>query len=207
MIASRHHSIIYAVFKCLSRFMLWWNFRKLVIYLPSGYDSDKPVLIIANHVSWWDGFWVWYLNDQFLRRKFHFMLLESTLQKHWYFRYCGGFSVLPGMVAVRKSIDYALALLRDRENAVLMFPQGSIHSLYNSSFVFERGAQYIIDHLTSGEQVLFVANMVDYLSYSKPTVHVYTECIQADILQNEGLASTYALFYRQVLTQHSLITC
>ena len=56
-------------------------------------DRNLPVLLISNHISWWDGFWAMYINLKVLKRKFHFMMLEEQLRKYWFFNYTGGFSV------------------------------------------------------------------------------------------------------------------
>jgi len=92
MIKAKHHIIINTIFNWLTSFLLKRNFNSLQINSDFA-DNGNPILIIANHISWWDGFWILYLNKKVIHRKFHFMMLEEYLKKHWYFQYIGGFSV------------------------------------------------------------------------------------------------------------------
>lgn len=39
-------------------------------------------LVVGNHVSWWDGFWVYYLNQKLLGKRLFVMMLHSQLQRH-----------------------------------------------------------------------------------------------------------------------------
>ena len=38
-------------------------------------DPELPLLLIPNHSTWWDGFFVYLLNDQFLKRELYMMML------------------------------------------------------------------------------------------------------------------------------------
>lgn len=117
MIRAKHHNVMYPFFKWLTRFLLKRNFHALQIEGPF-HDNGRSVLVVANHISWWDGFWVEYLNQKIIHRRFHFMMLEEQLKKHWYFQYTGGFSVNRNSREIVESIDYAVELLNKDDNLV-----------------------------------------------------------------------------------------
>jgi 1-acyl-sn-glycerol-3-phosphate acyltransferase len=55
MIKSKHHKIIYPLFKKLTLFLINRKFNSVTI-VGDFYDTGNSVLTVANHVSWWDGF-------------------------------------------------------------------------------------------------------------------------------------------------------
>ncbi|MDP4273482.1 MAG: lysophospholipid acyltransferase family protein [Bacteroidota bacterium] len=169
-------------------------------------DNGHSVLVVANHISWWDGFWVEFLNHQRIHRKFHFMMLEEQLKRHWYFQYTGGYSVKKNSRDIFASIDYTVELLSKDENLVLMFPQGKIHSSYNSSVRFQKGIKQIINKCTDETQVLFVVNITDYFSDAKPHLFVYIANFLAGSLRESNIENEYNQFLSQVLNQHKTKT-
>jgi len=206
MIKAKHHPLLYPFFKGLCCFLLRRQFRAM--HLQSDFnDNGSAILVIANHISWWDGFWIEYVNQKRLKRIFHFMMLEEQLRKHWYFQFIGGFSINRKSRDVIKTIAYTNELLTNNRNVVLMFPQGKIHSAYNANIVFERGIQHIVDNAGSNTQVLFVANFTEYLSDSKPHVYCYTKTYLAEDLKVFEVEEAYNLFYRTAINQHKNISC
>lgn len=198
MIKAKHHPVIYPLFKALTRYLLKRNFSSTHIE-GVFVDAGKPVLVIANHVSWWDGFWLIHLNLKMLHRKFHFMMLEDQLKKHWYFRYTGGYSVKKRSRSIVESINYTTELLQNSQNMVFMFPQGEINSLYNNSMQFEKGIQRIVGQCPEDVQVLFVANLVDYFSNPKPTLFMYIKSYSGKSLKENSVESEYNNFYNKSL--------
>lgn len=181
------------------------NFNLINIF-GSFPDREVPILVIANHISWWDGFWLMYLNEKVLHHKFHFMMLEDQLKKHWYFQYTGAFSVKKKSRSVIESLTYATNLLKDPENMVFMFPQGKISSLYNDSIRFEKGVDRIIEHSSKDVQLLFVANFVDYFSSSKPNLYMHIKTPSVDDLKEVSVESAYNAFYCNILNEHKKTT-
>ena len=74
-----HHRVIYPFLQLYSLWKIKINFHRVFV---SGDFEEKglPVLLISNHISWWDGFWVVYLNIKLFHRKFYFMMLEEELR-------------------------------------------------------------------------------------------------------------------------------
>lgn len=205
MIKAKHHSVIYPLFQWLSSFMMKRNFCS--IHIEGEFkDNGHSVLVIANHISWWDGFWVEFLNHQQIHRKFHFMMLEDQLKKHWYFQFTGGYSVKKNSKDILASIDYTIELLNNNENLVLMFPQGKIHSSYNSSVRFEKGIKHIINICNDDTQVLFVVNVADYFSNAKPHLFVYIANNLAGSFRQNDIEIEYNRFLSEVMNQHKTKT-
>ncbi|MDD2411284.1 MAG: lysophospholipid acyltransferase family protein [Bacteroidales bacterium] len=198
MIKSKHHIVIYPLFKRLTQYLLKRKFKSIDIQGEYN-DTGKPVLVIANHIGWWDGFWLMHLNLKILHRKFHFMMLEEQLKKHWYFQYTGAFSVKKHSRSVVESINYTTELLNDSKNMVFMFPQGEINSLYNNVMHFEKGIQRIIEHCHDEVQVIFVANLIDYFSNSKPSLYIYMQTDSSQNLKDKSIEKEYNKFYNNIL--------
>lgn len=197
MIKAKHHKVIYPLFIWLTRTMIRRNFNSVSIQGEFN-DNGKSVLVIANHVSWWDGFWVMLLNLKMVRRRFHFMMLEDQLRKHWYFKYTGGYSVRKKSKTILESINYSVELLQKPDHLVLMFPQGQIHSMYQTSVNFEKGVERIIQYVPPETQILFVVNMADYLSDSKPNLYIYIRSFLAKDFQHSGVTGVFNNFHREV---------
>ncbi len=200
MLKAKHHFVIYPFFKIFTRVIIKRNFKN-VYFIGDYTDNGNSVLVLANHISWWDGFWIIYLNLKKLHRKFHFMMLEEQLRKHWYFQYSGGYSVRKHSRGVVESLDYSNEVLKDRGNMIFMFPQGEIHSSYDDSFKFGVGAQRIIDRCEDGVNIVFVANMYDYFSDTKPSLYTYIESYQASELKGLDLEVNYNRFYSTCLRE------
>ncbi len=90
-------------------------------------DKNFPLVIYANHSSWWDGLVAFQISREIKLDSF-LMMEEKQLRKLQFFRKLGAFSVVrekpPEAV---KSINYAADILQKKLNrAVWIFPQGEI---------------------------------------------------------------------------------
>ena len=129
------------------------------------------ILLIGNHISWWDGFFALWLNQQVFQRNYYVMMLEEELNKRKFMRQGGAFSINPGNRSIVESLSYTTSLLNDPGNLVVVFPQGKIHSQYETDIVFQPGIGKILDRVEGKTQVVFYAAHMDYLSYPKPILH------------------------------------
>jgi 1-acyl-sn-glycerol-3-phosphate acyltransferase len=155
-----------------------WHFKSIQME-GEFQDTGRSILAISNHFSWWDGFIVQYLNQQKLGKDFYFMMLEDQLKKRMFLNKCGGFSVSKQPRELLGSINHAASLLGNENNLVLIFPQGRIETKYRYPFVFERGIEEILKRTVTPVQILFIANVVEYFSHSKPSLFIYFQ--QADL--------------------------
>lgn len=202
MIEARHNLLIYSFFRWYSGRMIRKHFRR-VEFKGHWNDEGGPLLILANHVSWWDGFWIAHLNHTLLKRKLHFMMLEENLRKHWYFSYCGGFSIQKGRRSVLLSLEYAARLLTSPRNMLFLFPQGELESMHQQEIRFENGVERLLSLCPAGVQVLFLANLVDYGPHPKPALHMYLQSFDSENLTSASLEEAYGGFYRDCLSKQS----
>ena len=74
MIKARHQLFVYSFFKIYTLAKMRTNFNS--VKLNGTVDvADHSVLLIANHIGWWDGFWALYLSMRIFQKKYHFMII------------------------------------------------------------------------------------------------------------------------------------
>jgi 1-acyl-sn-glycerol-3-phosphate acyltransferase len=205
MIRAKHHFFIYPFFELYSLIKIKLNFSEVHI-LGELNLSNKALLIIANHISWWDGFWIVYLNLKKLHRRFHFMMLREQLEKNWYFKYAGGYSVEKKSRSIIESLEYTAGLLNNPRNMVLMFPQGEINSMQEQEIIFEKGIQRIMEKASGEVQIVFVANMIDYFSTPKPGLYMHIISYSGNLFDKNTLESEYNVFYRSAVNRQKKLS-
>lgn len=170
-------------------------------------DSGLPLLIIANHISWWDGFWILRLNKALFNRRFHVMMLEEQLRRNMFLRKLGAFSIMKNSIGIRHSFAYALKILEDKNNLLLFFPQGKISSQFTPSINFEKGITSILSRLNNPVQVVMIAHLLDYSSHPEPLIRQYIHSLDYNPNSNKpDLEKDYNDFYsRCIKTQTELI--
>lgn len=136
-------------------------------------NPDRAVLILGNHFSWWDGFFLSHLNYLFFHKKFHVMMLEEQLREHTYLRLAGAFSMNKKGKKLIECLNYTSQLLENPENIVVIFPQGKIESMHITHVRFEKGIKRIIDNCRKEIQVIFSVALIDYTSQRKPALQLY----------------------------------
>jgi 1-acyl-sn-glycerol-3-phosphate acyltransferase len=200
MIKTAHNFFIYRLFQILTLYLLKRKFKRIEI--NDGYtDYGLPVLVISNHISWWDGFWIMYLNLKIIHRKFHFMMLEEQLEKHWYFKYSGAYPIRKKSKSIIESLNYTSELLKDNRNMVFIFPQGEICSLYNEEIQFQRGVGKVIRDSDKKIQIVFLANFVEYLENPKQTLFMYLKTFTSEDVSPDNIEEEYKKFYRESLNK------
>ncbi len=201
IIKAQHNWFVYPFFKFYAVYKIHRSFNQTVI---SGdyHDKGLPVLLLSNHLSWWDGFWAMYVNVKLLKRKFHFMMLEEQLKRFSFFINTGGYSVKKRSRSVIDSINYTAEILSDKENMVLLFPQGKITSIYNQTFIFENGIGHIINKIKGKIQIIFMANLVDYFSDEKPSLFIYLREYESPDCKTETIQEAYNRFYSECIANN-----
>lgn len=164
-------------------------------------DTNKPILLISNHVSWWDGFWAMYINLTLFKKKFYFMMHEKQLLEYKFFNQTGGFSINNQYSHIIDSINYSSSILEDKNNLLVIYPQGEINSIYQSEFVFKRGIEKIINK--KDISLIFSANLIDYFSNPKPTIFIYLEEYQGDY-NLKDIEKAYNKFYNNSIQKQIL---
>lgn len=172
MIKARHTTAGRLFFDFYSKRGLKRTFRQ-VNFIGNFTDEGTPIMVIANHFSWWDGFIQLQLNKKYFGRRFHVMMLEEQLRKFMILNKTGAFSVKHGSRSVIESLKYSAEIASHNKNMLLLFPQGKIESVYTPYFRFEKGLDYILKHAKPGFQLVFNINLIDFFSEKKPTLNVY----------------------------------
>jgi 1-acyl-sn-glycerol-3-phosphate acyltransferase len=198
ILKAKHHFFIYPFFKRYTIFLLKRKFHSVQI-IGEFEEKNLPVLIISNHNTWWDGFWLMFLNLKKIHRNFYFMMLEEQLRKHWYFNYAGGYSIKKSSRSIIESLQYTAKLLNDPGNMVFMFPQGEICSMHEQKITFERGIEKILNLCRNDVQIIFVANLIEYFSYPKPSLYIHTDEYKLKSSKTEDLENEYNKFYEKAL--------
>ncbi|MEO9225890.1 MAG: 1-acyl-sn-glycerol-3-phosphate acyltransferase, partial [Gemmatimonadaceae bacterium] len=111
---------------------------------PCPVSDDVPLLLVANHVSWWDGFLLREVQRELRPQSVLYTLaLERELREHPVLRLTGGIGVDPASPA---SILGAVRRFEHKRqefpHAVFAyFPQGSIAPSYKRPLAFRRGVE------------------------------------------------------------------
>lgn len=198
IIKAKHHFVIHPIFKLFSRVMINSHFSQVEIVGNVDVNSKRSILLLSNHSSWWDGFWQLYLNMKVFKKKFHFMMLEEQLRKHWYFNYTGGFSVKKSARSIVETVQYSATLLSHHDNLVLMFPQGKIKSIHKHFFAFEKGVEKILQKTNREDvQIVFLINSIDYFINRKPVLYHYITEYKGESIDYLELERSYNVFFKE----------
>ncbi|MBN1780041.1 lysophospholipid acyltransferase family protein [bacterium] len=136
-------------------------------------DPDTPLLILPNHSSWWDGFFIFFLNRRLFKRKIYLMMLEEQLRQNRFFRLLGAYSIDPGRTgAVRQSLLYTRFLLNRSGDppAVCVFPQGVLLPWQTRPVTFQPGVDFILRHLEKKIQISLLGIRIEMLNQQRPDV-------------------------------------
>ncbi|MFO8233897.1 MAG: lysophospholipid acyltransferase family protein [Bacteroidales bacterium] len=200
MIKAKHNFWYERFFRFYSRFMLSRHFRRII--LKGTYsEMHRPVLMIGNHFSWWDGFIANYLNMLVFKKRFHVMMLEEQLKPRMFLNKAGAYSIKKNSMDVVHTLNYTTELLKNEENLVVMYPQGRIQSVYQYPLTFEKGTETILNR-TENVKLVFQVSLVDYFSYQKPTLtlgfkeYPYGGTVSTGVLQNE-----YNAFMKELIQE------
>jgi len=174
MITAKHHPLYVRGSDWIMKRLMNRYFRH--IHIRSELDDRQgPVLLLANHFSWWDGFLARYAVTKTLKKKVFVMMLEEELSKRPVLRKVGAFSVRKNSRTAAESMDYALKILENPNHLLLLFPQGKFQSLHQYPLEFEKGWFRILERAPKDTRVVFLAALTDYFDRRKPGLNIYLE--------------------------------
>ncbi|MEM6261333.1 MAG: lysophospholipid acyltransferase family protein [Bacteroidota bacterium] len=181
-----------------------FRFHEIQVIGHAEVALDRSVLMVGNHISWWDGFWALEVNRRLWRKQFHVMMLEEQLVQRTFLRQAGAFSIQPGSRDMVHSMNYAKELLQQPDNLVLMFPQGKIHSQHQHDISFQSGTEKLLRHLQPSPQVIFFAAFLDYFSNPKPTLYYHLgDWDIAEVDKAIPLEAAYQAHYEEALAMRA----
>jgi hypothetical protein len=166
-----------------------WIFRPYILRLlrkhfhavhlisePADTPRGKPLLVVANHGTWWDGFFIYLLNRRILRRKLYMMMLEEQLAKYPFFRRLGAFGIEQGRPrSVMSSIAYSASVVKDPLNLLCIFPQGAMRHVHTRPLGFQRGLQRVMAMYGGALSVLPVAMACEFMDNQRPEVYLLAD--------------------------------
>ena len=172
MIAAHHGVLADAVFKPYVTGLLGRDFRSLrVVGTEPSVPAGLPLIVIGNHNTWWDGFFIYLLNLRVFRRRLYLMMAERQLKRFPFFSHVGAFSVNPGHPrSVRESLSYAAGLLSLKDTLLCVFPQGVMTPYGASALVFRPGLEKIVTMYGGEVALVQVAIKCAFLEERKPEV-------------------------------------
>ena len=135
-------------------------------------NSQMPLIIYANHSSWWDGI-VAYEISQAANLDFFVMMEEKQLKNLFLFRKLGAFSVVrENLRSAIESLHYAANLLKtDSRRTLWIFPQGEILPNDTRPLRFYRGFAKIAEKVGRCS-MMAVSMRYEFLGSYKPDVFV-----------------------------------
>lgn len=111
---------------------------------------DLPVLLVANHVSWWDGFLLREVHRE-LRpgAPLHVVMGEGELRRFPIFRWMGAVPLAEGRLGARALLRDLRERVSERPDALIgFFPQGRIWPSHRRPLGFRPGVAWLADRLS-----------------------------------------------------------
>ncbi|MFD2144872.1 1-acyl-sn-glycerol-3-phosphate acyltransferase [Mucilaginibacter antarcticus] len=205
MIYPKQNIILKTVFNIYVRWLTARHFHQ-INYNQIDTDSNRSILLIANHFSVWDTFVLYHINRYFFKRKFHAMVLEGTILKEPMLSYGGAFSVSKSSKGILQSLDFAAELLGNPGNLVLIYPQGKLYSNLVSEVIFEQGVIRIIAKAAGKFNLVFATTFIENFENFKPVANVYLKAeTQQDWANVTQLQSVYQQQYTTARQQQTKI--
>ncbi len=165
--------------KQFGRFILINSFPKI--------SSGDGLLITPNHFSWWDGFFIDFALRKLSNRKIYLMMLERQLNKYWFFRKVGAFSVDAGNPkSAASSLRYARKIISDPGNVLIVYPQGELVPYGRYPFHLKHGIGAIVRDTKINIKILPAAFKINYGDDKKPFVSArFGNVISPEVLLND----------------------
>jgi hypothetical protein len=161
MLKSRNSPLLFKVCSWYLTLIVNRNFSGYSFNAPE-VDHDEAILLLANHFSWWDGIFLFYINKRVFKKRFHVLVSQNEHHKYSILKYIGAFASEKQGKDTMDTLIYAGQLLNDPTNLVLVFPQGKIYSSHVSSINFEKGIMKIFNSSNKKFQVFFSTTVIDY---------------------------------------------
>lgn len=134
-----------------------------------------PVILVPNHISWWDGFFCFEI-QRMLRpgSGIYSLMLESELRKFPVLRKVGCFGMDPGNPAsVRRAFNQFRSLIDvDPYRTLTYFPQGAIRPQGQRPLGFKRGIE-ILARLAGRVQCVPVALHIEPMTAERPVAFIH----------------------------------
>ena len=99
------------------------------------------------------------------------MVMKKQMEKNWWLRYIGCFSIDPGKRSIEETFAYTTTLLAKPGNVVVIYPQGNMESTHIRHIHFGDGLNQILPQVNGKCQLLWSSNILEYFESTKPSLH------------------------------------
>ena len=206
MYLPRKSTIIYRFFSWYIQYIVHKDFEAFD-YNNLELKPNSSILLLSNHFSWWDGFFIFYINKTLFKKNFHVLVNEENYKKVTFLKYLGAFAPAHKGKDIVDTLNYAGSLLDDPSNLVLVFPQGKLYSNHVKSITFEKGVMQIIKASKQEISIIFSTTLIDYFAKRKPTANTYLQKWETEeYMSLQLLKSAYNKHYEQSVSKQTQIT-
>ena len=144
-------------------------------------NPELPLLLLPNHSTWWDGFFVYLLNRRIFKRELYLMMLESQLSTYRFFRRLGAFSVKADSPRdLQRSLNYSVELLKNnssRSTVLCLFPQGELTLWDARPLNYKGGVEWILSQYGERVNLLPLAIKIEQTGHRHPEAFfLFDEC-------------------------------
>ncbi|GAA4311329.1 hypothetical protein GCM10023149_06290 [Mucilaginibacter gynuensis] len=152
-----------------------YRFNKVIVR-PADVKPDHSYILMCNHFSFWDGLFAFYLaiygiHKQQNVKALYVMSVKKQMEKKWWLRYIGSFSIEPGKRSVQQSLAYAAEVLSTPGNVLLYYPQGNLETSHIRHIVFKEGILEIVQRIKGNCQLIWSSNLTDYFESLKASLY------------------------------------
>jgi 1-acyl-sn-glycerol-3-phosphate acyltransferase len=133
-------------------------------------DKTKGSIIFASHCCWWDGFVAYLLCRKVLKTNMRMMIEE--LYRFPLLSRIGGFSVeKDSPQSAIKALNYCTEFLNKPDEALWIYPQGSVMPPDHRPIEFAGGTAYICSKM-DGINLIPIAHRYNFLREDRPEIFV-----------------------------------
>ena len=139
--------------------------------------NAEPVIVYANHSSWWDGHLAMFLNEECWGLDGYVMMEEKQLARYRFFTRVGAFSIhRQEPRSAMRTLDYAAQLMSAQPGRVLLlFPQGEILANDTRPLRFFNGTSHLVKRIveqTGACTLCPVALRYEFIGEQKPEAFI-----------------------------------
>jgi 1-acyl-sn-glycerol-3-phosphate acyltransferase len=115
MIKADHKYWARALFNSYIKRLLKKHFNSFLLTNNLPDINNHKLIITPNHFSWWDGFFIDFVNEKLIKRKLHILMLEDQLKRYWFFRKLGAYGFNPSNPkSIIEAVNYTKDVLNDK---------------------------------------------------------------------------------------------
>lgn len=150
-------------------------------------NPDLPLLLLPNHSTWWDGFFVYLLNKKLFRRKPYLMMLDEQLFRYRFFARLGAYSIDPqSSGSIKEAIKYSIEILKQKimpKPLLCIFPQGELLPWEKRPLGYKSGVEIIMSGYGGKANFLPLAIKAEFLNEQLPAAFF---CFGENIIANSN---------------------